>query len=1175
MKKKLKIFLCLIALFQVHFSFSQIRTKLLQQFTVTSNGVTDTVDLMPIAINSGGDVIVSGNQKMNSTQYDANTVSSGINSWISSFNSGTGKAFITCSATDLTGNTYVAGGIRQSVGGIDFLVVKYNSVGAQQWVYYYNGPNNTTDCASAILVQGSFVYVTGASDGSPTTLIDYATAKINASTGSQVWVSRYNYNNSIDVPTGITFDGATSSIFVTGSSGTTFTNYDFATVKYAISNGAQTGVVRTANTNAGAQDQAYSMATDNAHNIYVVGTTKNGTNYNVQLQKLDTSLNTVYTRTFDAHGYDDAGVSLTLDSHSNVYIAGVAHKSNGTKEFMVLKYDKNGNYKWKFLKQPTSGQDAEALRIKLMSDNEIFVGGNAGSGNNQDVILYCLDSMGVVEGEKRYNGTGNLKDKFMDLAVISDKIYVSARTCTASTSTVDNNITIGYKYKAFSQSVASVGTGAAIQRYVNGEVIISFNKKTVKMSTINNKEILFGQLSDFVQDSTCNKIAAKLDPDHRRGLDAKILPTRKIYFKLTEGDSLSETRNGNYVKVPEFYCVLAVQLESWINTKGSISPLNQIDPDINYAQLNNVYVLAGPPPPPPSTNDTEFSANQGALHPVSSYSLGHINADSAWAVVTGTSSVRLGILDTGIEPHADLPTTIPGYDFVANSSLSNGDLDNHGTGIAGTAGAIRNNNTGIAGVAGGDASTSQAGVTLYDCRVSQSGYVTDAWTANAIQTGVQGANIGGFALHAVNFGFFQAVSAVDTIWGHGVNQLQINQMNFANRNGVAICAPKSNYNFPTYVFPTDWSDEIIMSIGSSGKDGSYCKGGSPNCSNSSTQWGRIDFVAPGTNHLVKTLDAMGGYFIQGGTSYATPHVSGVVSLMMGYRNSPNPSWNNLVHEDCEYILQKTATDCSNTATYNEKVGYDSLTGWGRVNAYNALKAINNNYYRIRHISETVGSTSTSGALFNQVYSGTMYWTNYPSVPSGTYATEIWKRTTIINFTLLASETIIDSWPLNKECYGTKFDNSYVDADRPYYGHIDQISSTSCTMSTYYYKIPSLSVTMPYEMSALKSAFSLYTYDNTGTVGLKNNPDIINYANFKLFPNPHSAEFDVLFNSDFDGQIFYNLTNVLGQIVAKGSYKSNLGKNNIKVSTSNLTNGVYIFSIFNNNKELYKQKVIKE
>lgn len=76
-------------------------------------------------------------------------------------------------------NVYVAGEIAISGNGTeDYLVIKYNNVGLQQWVSTFNGGANSTDEALAVCVDESTtpnVYVTGRSWNG--TSFDFATVK--------------------------------------------------------------------------------------------------------------------------------------------------------------------------------------------------------------------------------------------------------------------------------------------------------------------------------------------------------------------------------------------------------------------------------------------------------------------------------------------------------------------------------------------------------------------------------------------------------------------------------------------------------------------------------------------------------------------------------------------------------------------------------------------------------------------------------------------------------------------------------------------------------------------------------------------------------------------------------------------------------------------------------------
>src|SRR5207302_2752496 len=92
------------------------------------------------------------------------------------------------------------------------------STGAKVWVARYNGPQSVLDSAASLGVSpdGTRVFVTGTSFGSGSDY-DYATVAYDASTGSKLWVARYDGpGNGEDeaAPVGVGPDGA--SVFVTG-----------------------------------------------------------------------------------------------------------------------------------------------------------------------------------------------------------------------------------------------------------------------------------------------------------------------------------------------------------------------------------------------------------------------------------------------------------------------------------------------------------------------------------------------------------------------------------------------------------------------------------------------------------------------------------------------------------------------------------------------------------------------------------------------------------------------------------------------------------------------------------------------------------------------------------------------------------------------------------------------
>lgn len=76
-----------------------------------------------------------------------------------------------------------------------------------------------------------------------------------------------------------------------------------------------------------------------------------------------------------------------------------------------------------------------------------------------------------------------------------------------------------------------------------------------------------------------------------------------------------------------------------------------------------------------------------------------INAAAAWSITTGSASVPIAMVDSGVDPtHPDLASKlIPGWSFLLNSS-NTADVLGHGTATAGTTAAATDNGVGIAGV---------------------------------------------------------------------------------------------------------------------------------------------------------------------------------------------------------------------------------------------------------------------------------------------------------------------------------------------------------------------------------------------------------------------------------------------------------------------------------------------
>lgn len=264
------------------------------QWSVTHNGPGNAGDVaVGLGLDDAGNIYVTGTDFAGGDplgEGDIVTIKynpAGVEQWLARFN---GTSSESDGATGIAvapdGNCYVTGSTR--IGGIDvdFVTIKYNTNGIQQWTAFYGGDAGQGDIPAAITIDAAQnVYIIGTDQKIPY-YYDYLTIKYN-STGQTQWTARYNGKVSgNDWPTSIDVDLA-GNVYVTGQSiGINFT-WDFATIKYSSS-----GVKLWARTYDGAghgDDVAYAVKADQNGNVYVAGAGAGPSNLNYTTIKYNSS----------------------------------------------------------------------------------------------------------------------------------------------------------------------------------------------------------------------------------------------------------------------------------------------------------------------------------------------------------------------------------------------------------------------------------------------------------------------------------------------------------------------------------------------------------------------------------------------------------------------------------------------------------------------------------------------------------------------------------------------------------------------------------------------------------------------------------------------------------------------------------------------------------------------
>ena len=198
--------------FIVSFTSLNAQINVLWESRFTSAGLNNDSG-KEISIDASGNVYVTGTSFTNATNgFDIVTIKYdplGNPLWTSTFNGSAssldeGRDI----AVDVSGNVYVTGYTASIGPNYDYVTIMYNSAGAQQWATLYNGTGNGFDEAYAIAIDASGnSYITGSSDaGAQGT--NFVTIKYN-STGAQQWATAYNgTGNSIDAASQIKLDAS-------------------------------------------------------------------------------------------------------------------------------------------------------------------------------------------------------------------------------------------------------------------------------------------------------------------------------------------------------------------------------------------------------------------------------------------------------------------------------------------------------------------------------------------------------------------------------------------------------------------------------------------------------------------------------------------------------------------------------------------------------------------------------------------------------------------------------------------------------------------------------------------------------------------------------------------------------------------------------------------------------
>jgi subtilisin family serine protease len=296
-----------------------------------------------------------------------------------------------------------------------------------------------------------------------------------------------------------------------------------------------------------------------------------------------------------------------------------------------------------------------------------------------------------------------------------------------------------------------------------------------------------------------------------------------------------------------------------------------------------------------------------------------IDAVSAWDITTGSDSVVVAVIDTGIDyRHPDIAANIwtnpdetagnhhddddngyiddvHGFNFIEGEHDGNViDKNGHGTHCSGTIAGRGNNSVGVTGV-------------NWRCKLMACRFLDE-----------NGSGSIGDAIEAIYYAVDNGADILSNSWGGGgYSDAMAAAITYAKNNGVLFVAAAGNDSddcdySPHYPSGYDISNVISVAATDCNDELAWF-----------SNYGRntVHLGAPGVNILSTVLN--NGYAYYSGTSMATPHVSGVAALLL----ASNPS---MSASELKYRLTRTGDAINSLAD-------TTITG-RRLNAYNALTA---------------------------------------------------------------------------------------------------------------------------------------------------------------------------------------------------------------------------------------------
>ena len=523
-----------------------------QEWVSFYNGPSNNSDI-PVAMttDNAGNIYVTGISPEVSQGEDYLTVkynSAGVQQWTARYHTpGSNGDNVSSILVDNSGNVYVTGFVSYGGSNGVQITIKYNSAGAEQWIRQFGEPVSSPAAPGGIKsiatdASGN-IYIGGTRKTIPTDNGGMSLIKYN-SNGDSVWTKRYKGTQFLQG-----LGSAVSCIKVEGDfvyvTGKTFDmNPDrtyVTTIKFDLS-GVQQWIKHDSLFNG--SDNVIAMDIDASGNVIIAC----DFTYDILTVKYNSSGARQWRKTYVGIGstrYDRVS-GMAVDPQENIYLTGTSYRTIGEEDFLTLKYDAAGNLLWESFYNGNRNIGDYSKGIAVDASGNVYVTGlTYETPFNENYMTLKYNSAGAEQWRKNYDG-GNNNHHDEAVAILLDAAGDVIVTGFADRQgSLDDYATIKY-----SESVGITQTSSNIpeiyslsQNYPN-----PFNPVTHLEFAIPE----FGFVSLIVYDLLGRKVAELVKSDLAPGIytynfDASGLSSGIYFYKLS-AENFSEVKRMNLVK---------------------------------------------------------------------------------------------------------------------------------------------------------------------------------------------------------------------------------------------------------------------------------------------------------------------------------------------------------------------------------------------------------------------------------------------------------------------------------------------------------------------------------------------------------------------------------------------------------------------------------------------------